>query len=465
MRSEADPEQLTEHVAAHLESARFASLDERTLGRAKQRVLDSIGNIAAGRRATGSSSVLELLARWGGASEATMLTTSTRLPAPHAAFANAMLMRSFDFEAIGADSPSGAQIPSHITGSTVAVALAVAEARESSGEELLTALVYGDDLAARLGHATGFDVYGGDDNTGTINAFGAVATAGVLMGLDRRQFRDALGLVLNQLGGTIANVFDKVPAFKLPIALSARNAVFSAELAAAGFGGPLDAIGGRFGYFDRYGRDADASRLTDGLGEVFFADAAIKPWPSCRASHPMIDGVLRIVRAEHLRPDEIDTVRLHVTPRTRAGFVGAPFEVGESPEVSGAFSIRFTAATALLEGDVALRHMNEAYMRSAGVRQMMARIDLVDSLPPTESLTAEVEIVTRGGRTLRSRVDYPLGDLHFNPLPEGAVLEKFRSNMQFAGYDEDVAAKVSSLVDSFESLRVPGENVARLLTK
>lgn len=453
---------LTDRVADHLAAADFAALSGADVARAKQRLLDSIGNIAAGAQAAGSAEVLGLVRRWGGAAEATPLTAAERVPALHAAFANAVLMRSYDFEAIGADSPGGAQIPSHITGTTVSVALAVAEARRRSGREMLTALVYGDDLAARLGHATGFDVYGGGDNTGTINALGATATAGLLLGLDQRQLRDALGLAVNQLGGTIANVFDKVLAFKLPIALSARNAVFSAELAATGFSGPEDALGGPFGYLRRYGKDSDPAKVTDRLGLDFYADAVIKPWPSCRASHPTLDGVLRIVSEHDIAADDVERVLLHVTPRTKAGFVGQPFAVGDSPEVSGAFSILFTAATALLDRTLELRHMGEPHMSDPRLAEMMSRVELVDSLPPDEILTAEVELRTRDGEHYRVRVDHPLGDLHVNPLGDERVEAKFRSNIEWGGLPEDRADRLIELIDYFEALDDVSE-IARLL--
>jgi len=143
--------------------------------------------------------------------------------------------------------------------------------------------------------------------------------------------------------------------------------------------------------------------------------------------------------------------------------VGAPFEVGESPEVSAAFSIVFTAAAALLTGEYTLQQVNEPFMRSPEVAEMMRRIELIDSLPPEESLTAEVEIDTVDGRTLRCRVDHTLGDIHFNPLPGEAVLEKFRANLRFAGCAESSCEAVRALLDTLERHPHPAESIAALL--
>ncbi|GGF00017.1 MmgE/PrpD family protein [Mycetocola zhadangensis] len=441
-------------IADHLAAATFESLPPAAVSRAKTRLLDAVGLIAAGVRAQGSQEILSLVAGWGGRPDATVLTTNQRVPAMNAAFANAVLMRSYDFEPVGADRADGAQIPSHITGTTASVALAVGEAVGASGRELLTAMVYGDDLAARLGHATGFDVYGGGDNTGTINVLGGTATAGILMGLDGEGLRRALGIAINQLGGTIDNINDKTLAFKLPIALSSRNAVFSSELAATGFGGPDDPIGGRFGFLAQWGSDrSDRSAITDGLGSDFFADAVIKPWPTCRASHASLDAAVQLVEQYGIRPDDVERCVVHVTPKTKAGFVGQPFAVGSSPEVSGAFSIVFAVATALLHGTVQLQHMGEPHMNDPRLASMLERVELEASLPADEVRTAEVEVWLRSGARHRVRVEQVLGDIHFAPLTEERIRAKFLSNIAWNGtITEAQAAGLRELVLGIDSV-------------
>lgn len=439
-------ENLSRVLTDHLAAATFESLPPEAVSRAKTRLLDALGLIAAGAHAQGSVEVVRLVEAWGGRPDATALTTRTKVPAMHAALSNAVLMRSYDFEPVGADRADGAQIPSHITGTTVSVALAVAEARGATGRELLTALVCGDDLAARLGHATGFDVYGGGDNTGTINALGGVATAGLLMGLDADGLRRALGLAINQLGGTIDNINDKTMAFKLPIAFSSRNAVFSAELAEAGLGGPDDPIGGRFGFLAQWGgADPDLDVLLAGLGSAFYADAVIKPWPTCRASQPALTAAVELVERHGIRADDVERAVVHLTPRVKDGFVGQEFRIGESPEVSGAFSIRFAVATALLDGTVRVDHQTRAHMESERLAGMLERVDLEPSLDPSAGGAAEVEVTLRSGEVHRLRVEKALGDLHFTPLPDERILRKFRDNVAWGGLAPEAGERLREL--------------------
>ncbi|WP_345751335.1 MmgE/PrpD family protein [Microbacterium rhizophilus] len=449
MRSENLTRVLTDHLAA----ATFESLPPEAVSRAKTRLLDALGLIAAGLRAQGSADVVRLVEAWGGRPDATALTTRTKVPAMHAALANAVLMRSYDFEPVGADRADGAQIPSHITGTTTSVALAVAEARGASGRDLLTAMVYGDDLAARLGHATGFDVYGGGDNTGTINALGGSATAGLLMGLDADGLRRALGLAINQVGGTIDNINDKTMAFKLPIAFSARNAVFSAELAEAGFGGPDDPIGGRFGFLSQWAAgDPDLEVLRADLGSAFYADAVIKPWPTCRASQPSLTAAVQLVEEHGIRADDVERAVVHLTPRVKNGFVGQEFRMGESPEVSGAFSIRFAVATALLDGTVRVDHQTRAHMESDRLARMLDRVDLEPSLDPSAGSAAEIEVTLRSGALHRVRVERALGDIRFTPIPEERILRKFRDNVAWGGLSPEAGERLRALAGGIEDL-------------
>lgn len=454
---------LTAALTSHLAAADFTSLPSEAIDRAKTRILDALGLIAAGARAEGSASAIDLVTGWGGRPEATVLTTGAKVPAMHAALSNAVLMRSYDFEPVGADHAKGVQIPSHITGTTVSVALAVAEARCRGGRDLLTALIYGDDLAARVGHATGFDVYGGGDNTGTINVLGGVAVAGLLMKQDAATLHHGLGLAINQASGTIDNINDKTLAFKLPISLSARNAVFSAELAGTGFGGPDDPIGGRFGFLAQWCAAPEPEKITDGLGQEFYADAVIKPWPTCRASQASLDATVRLVEAHGLTPDDVASIEIHVTPQTKAGFVGQEFTVGSCAEVSGAFSIRFAVATAMMYGTVGLQHMNEAHMRDPALQKMLDKIEIIGSLPRDQARTAEVEARLISGDCHRIRVDQVLGDIHFAPLDRDRIEAKFRSNIAWNGALKDSTAdRLLELIQHLEQLEDISELVALL---
>ena len=422
--------QLTARFARHVLATRHGEIPAEARERAVVRLLDALGCALAGHRAPGAADLLALAAGWGGRAEARIVGTSAAVPSRTAAWAGSVLTRSFDFEPVSAEGPRGQEVAAHITGTTVPVALSEAERRGASGAELLDALVLADDVTARLAVGSGFDVYSGQDNTGTVNGIGATALAARLAGLGERGLVDAWGLAVQQLGGSVAPIFDHAPAFRLPMAFAAQAAVTAVDLAGIGYCGEDDPLAGRFGFLDRFCADPDPELMLEGLGEVFCADRVIKPWSSCRASHPSLDAAARL-HARGVRLADAARVRVHVTPRTAAGFVGAPWAPGRTPEVDAAFSLRFTTAAALAHGTVRPEHLLAASDSALGAAA--AAVEVVPSLPPGEYLTAEVEVLLHDGATVRERVEAPLGDRHHSPLTDAQVEEKFLANAAFAG--------------------------------
>lgn len=425
------PTPLVERLVAHALEVRFADLDAHTIARVKTRLLDTLGAIAAGHGETDAEAMLGVAAAWGTGEEAAIVGTSRRLPAASAAFANAVLARSFDFEPVEADGPEGSRTAAHISGTTVPVALALAELTGATGRELLTAIAVGDDIIARLAVASGFDVYSGQDNTGTVNVLGATLMASRMLGLGAAKAKHALGIAANQLGGTVANIFDGASAFKLPIAFAARSAICSAQLAAAGLTGPIDPLEGKHGFFEMYCTDPAPDLAGVELGDRFFGDTTIKPWSSCRASHPSLEACIRLVTEQAVDVEQIERVQIHVTARTLGGFVGARFDPAERRAVAGLFSIHFTAATALLHATVRPEHLTAQAMGDPRIAGLLERIELVGSLSNDQRLTAEATAFLRDGSTRHVRVENPAGDHASTPLDEAQLHEKFTLNLGF----------------------------------
>jgi len=442
-------QQLAEHLVAVTEN----SFTPTVISRAKTRLLDAAGNIILGKRGHGSDAFAQVVIGWGGAQQSSVFGYGVKLPAHNAAMVNAMLMRSFDFESVGAESVQESMKAAHISGTTIPVALAMGERLQASGREVLTALLVGDDVASRLAVASGFHTASGGDNTGTVNALGSVAICGKLMGFTAGQYVDGMGIALNQIAGTVANLFDLADSFKLPQANSARNGIFSAELAAAGFTGLIDPIGGKFGFFDLYSPAPDPSQLTEQLGVLFTADMIIKPWSSCRAAHPSLDAAIRLATENDLDPAQITAVRVIVTPTMKKGFTGQEFRPERNPEVAGLFSIRYNVAVGLIHRDFFPEHLQPEIMYSSQVQEMLGKIELVDSLPPHEYQTAELEVDLADGRTLHIRTDVPKGDIYRTALTDDEVKEKFERNVAFGGgVPADRVGRIIEVVDRFDQL-------------
>lgn len=448
---------ITEELVQNIVCAEFNSIDAEFIDRAKWRIVDSIGCLIAGANAIGCREASELVRKWGGAGESTVLVHGIKSPAYNAAMVNSLMTRSFDFEPVEAEGEDRTG-PAHISGTTVPAAFAVAEARGASGKDLIAALIVGDDLAARLSVASGFDFAAGWDNTGTINAFGATAVAGKLLKLDEKKVRNALGIVLSQLSGTMDCVWDKVMQFKLCIALSARNGIFSAELAGSGFTGVKDPFLGKHGYFSLYCKNHDAIHLTRNLGKRFYADCVIKPYSACRATHSSIDAALMISRNNDVQADAIDEITVRLPARILNGFTGQPFVLGETPQIDGAFSVRYTVATALLRKGVKPAYFTDECLHDPQILRLINRMKLIESPAATE-----VEVRMKDGTILSGHADLARGHIAKTPLSADEIRAKFLDNV---AYSQTVpvatAEKVLEMLEDLENIKDVRE-IVRLL--
>ncbi len=410
----------------------FDNLDASVIDRARERIIDVVGCMISGAHAPGSPMLVDLLREWGGKEEATVFVHGLKVPVHHAALANSVLARSYDFEPAG-PIVDGKSTPAHISGTTVPTAISVGEFKGVSGKELITALIVGDDLASRVVAASNLNLDSGFDCTGTVNAFGAAAITGRLWGLNEKQMLNAFGIVLNQLAGTFQNVFDGTHSFKLPQGLAAQAGVFSAALASRGFTGVRDPLFGKYGYFSLYCKTYTPEVLTKDLGKQYYADMTCKPYPCCRSNHAAIDCMLQLIQEKTIQPGDVEQILVDVPPKAREFAVGQRFRIRDVPQIDAAFSLQYNVANALLRKSSKLEHYTEEFVRDPKVMDLIRKVRVSGKMPPEKPLSATVKIRTKRGIELEKRVDMPRGNGIFTPLTPNEKREKFFDNVRFAG--------------------------------
>lgn len=162
-------------------------------------ILTVLGTTLAGAAADGCRALVTQIQEWGGKEEATILVHGGKVPAYNAALANSVMARALNF--CDAMSPG-----IHIGSSSVPTALATAELMGGcGGEEFLTALVLGTEIAARINSVSDYD---GFDPTGVCGIFAATAVAGRILRLNSQQMLNALALAFNRAGGSFQSNID-----------------------------------------------------------------------------------------------------------------------------------------------------------------------------------------------------------------------------------------------------------------
>ena len=422
-----------EQMSANAVNTQFENLDQATVELAKNRIVDVIGCAIGGANAPGNASLIDLVRKWGGNAEATIWIHGGKAPAQNAAMVNTIMARSYDFEvmsyAIGDKT-----LASHHAATLVPTAIALAEAKNASGKELLTAMIVGDDIAARVQAASKAHPIGlGWDGCGTLSHLGAVATAGRLMGLNQLQMRHAFGIVLNLIASAIQSLWDGATTFKLGQGTAARNGIFSAELAKAGWTGVEDALQSRFGYFHLYANGCkDPEILTRDLGKTYYGEAYFKPYPCGMPNHIAINCALSMIGKNDFDTEDIEEVIITVpSGALKNSYYAKPFVLREFPHGDAIFSYPYSVATALLKGSVGLPNFTEEAIHDPKVNAITAKTKLVEPEGKTEGLVIGLKVKLKNGKEL-----FESGtanrDWAFKGTPKSEIESKYWHQVDFS---------------------------------
>ena len=229
----------------------------------------------------------------------------------------------------------------------IPAALALAGQVGADGDAFLRAVLHGFEAVCRVGMSVGQMHYKVWHNTATCGPFGAAMAAAALIGLDDEAAVHALGNAGTQSAGLWEFLNTGAMSKHLHAGRAAEAGVVAAELAEGGFTGPPAILEGPKGFYAGACPDPDPGavlRHPDAPWQVHAT--SIKPWPSCRHTHPVIDAALEVsvkVDPETVAGVEASTYRAAVDVCDRP-VPTSPYEAK--------FSLQHCIAAALADGAV-----------------------------------------------------------------------------------------------------------------
>jgi 2-methylcitrate dehydratase PrpD len=412
-------QQLAEFVAA----LRFQDLPAEVVTQACQVVLDAVGCAAAAWREDPRKARIAaaLAAEFRAAEQATIIGAGRTHPAL-AALANGMLVNAADND----DTHKRALI--HVGSVVVPAALAVSEALGLGGPELITAVVAGYEVAARVGMAVMPSHYRFWHSTATNGTFGAAAAAARAMGLAAGPVRAALGFAGTQAAG-LNTFFESGDDTKsLHPGKAGMNGVLAARLAALGSTSPPTILEHAKGYLAAYSAEPKAHLATEGLGRRWeILENGFKFYPSILASHSPIGATLELVHRHPIAPERIRSITNHTYGTVKSHFSSKAVE----SSMAARLSVPYCLAVAAVDREVTQRQFQPDRFRDGLVRRVLERTEIVadpelDALYP-EKFPARVTIEMEDGQRHEAAVMYPKGDPR-NPLSAAELDAKFHDN-------------------------------------
>ena len=441
-------------LADHAASLTYADLPKSTVEAAKCLMLDTLGAAIAGRFGDGCQELEGLVTRWAGEPAARIWGSGRMVPAHNAALLNSSMGRALEID----DVHEKALL--HSTVSMVPIALAIAELQGgASGRDVIAAVALGVDMAARLALSPTIAVggeeyeYRGMSWTYQTSYMMGSLVAGKLLGFDRDQLRNALGVAYSMCAGNQQCLIEGSLTVRVQQGIASQGAVMAAEMSRAGITGTLNSLEGRFGWFNTFYRGRyDRSIVTEGLGERYETEqVSIKPFTCCKYTHTAIAAALDARAKGGFAPQEIERVVVHVNnreywnvvcdplaPKRNADVIGGP-----RGEVVAQFSLPYVVAAALTRGRVGLAEFTEATRNDRGLLDLTARVEPVidvetDSLEgriiPTPGM---VDVYLKGGSSSQPRIvkgyaRYAKGHPE-NPMSYDEVAEKLRDVVRESG--------------------------------
>ncbi len=401
------------------------TLPEPVRHAAKVFILDAAGVGLAGSRHPRMPQVLAAARALGGAEPASgpvarVWGSGDLLPWASAALVNAYQVFNQEFDCIHD------QAVIHAMACLLPVCLGYAEVHGGvSGAELIDAVTLGLDVAIFVGMAQRAPMH--FFRPAMCGGLGAAAALARLGRLDEDAMRDTLGLMFSQLSGTMQAHVEGSPAVGMQVGFNARAAVTAFTLARAGFPGPRDILEGPFGYFALFdaGR-ADWAAVADRIGREFqITRMSHKPYPTGRATHGGIEGVLHLQRQHGFGVNDVERIAVHASGLV-VRLVGRP-ALADMDAGYARLCMAYAVSAALHSGGVGLHDFDLAVLREESRLALARRVHVVDNAIPDPNAIAgpqRVEVFLKDGRRLATDIDQILGHPD-RPLDKPAQDRKF----------------------------------------
>ena len=336
----------------------------------------------------------------------------------------------------------------------VVIPAALALAGGAGGDTFLRAVLHGFEAVCRVGMSVGPTHYKVWHNTATCGPFGAAMAAAALLELDDGTAVHALGNAGTQSAGLWEFLNTGAMSKHLHAGRAAEAGVVAAELAAGGFTGPPAILEGPQGFYAGACPDPDPGavlRHPDAPWQVHAT--SIKPWPSCRHTHPAIDAALEV--SAKIDPASVAAVEAS-TYRAAVDVCDRPLPT--SP-YEAKFSLQHCIAAALADGAVGFDSFEaEARTRLSGLR---SRVRVGAGEPYASDYPAawggEVTAVLADGSRVTAARRQCRGDPEA-ALDRDEMAQKARELMRF-GKVADPEATIAGVLGMAEGGPVPSFDI------
>ena len=346
------------------------------------------------------------------APQATLAGRSERVDMASAALINGISSHTFDYD------DTHLKTIIHPAGPVASAVMALAEHQNSSGRQVMDAMVLGIDVACRMGNLVYPQHYDrGWHITGSTGTLGAAAACARLLGLNAQQTTMALGIAASQPVGLREQFGTMTKPFHPGGA--ARAGLMSALMAKQGFTASARALEAPRGWAQVLSTKYDWREAQDELGQRFeISFNAYKPFACGIVIHPSIDACAQL-RAQGVKPEEVQSIELRVHPLV------LELTGKKTPQdgLQGKFSVYHGCAVGLIFGRAGEEEFSDHIVRREDVVRLRDKVQaVVDTSVREESVYVTAHLMD--GRSVKVHVEHAIGSLQ-KPMTDADLERKF----------------------------------------
>ena len=438
---------VTRQMGAWIAALKFDAIPTEAVEHAKRCLLDSLGCGIYGAKQPWGNIAADVACELAGSGGPSTLWAQGRRTGPAvAAMTNGTATHGFEIDDIHVASSL------HPGAVTIPAALAICEARNLSGKDLITAIVAGYGVGIRIGICAGLaHKLKGFHITGTGGSIAASAAAAKALNLSDDACADALGLGATQAAG-IYSARKGAMAKRFHAGGAAQSGVLAGYLAEKGFTGSKEAIEAEYGGFmSSFSENADLSILTDDLDKKWhICDTGFKAYASCASSHTTIDCIDTLMR-QGLTAENLKKLTIYMS---KPGLTNVGWEYVPSGIVGAQMNGYFISSLKLIDDEVFIHQFTEERIKDPEILAFTKKIEILHDPEIDKGGQAKrhkVHMIAKktDGTTMTAELEQRRGSFQ-HPLSDEEIQTKFRSTAG-AILDSATTGKLLAAVNSIET--------------
>ncbi len=413
-----------------------------TLHQVKRCLLDYLGVLFAGRCKLGDK--LHEIEAMGKDDNCSVIATGNKKDLYTAAMMNgfaAHVLELDDGHRIGAP---------HLEAVIISAMMGIAQKEQINFEHFVKGILIGYETTIRLSAAMQPSLKEkGFHSTGVCGAIGVALAVGYSIDFNNDQIKNAVSAAATSAAGILQVLDDNSELKPYNVANAILSGLTSVNFARCGFRGPGDVLGGRRGYLRAHSDEVNMEYLLGGGNEPAIFQIYVKPYASCRHSHPAVECALGIRGKHALLTGEIDDIEVQTY---RIGITA--HDHTEISSVSAAkMSTPYSVAASLVFGSCGMEVFSEEAIARQDIQELTRKVRVVENERLTRACPAKrgaiVNIKMKDGQIFSEEVEYPLGEPE-NKITDSQLEAKFESLMSFAGESKDKIDYLKSCVWNLE---------------